>query len=215
MGVDFSMVFNIMMSYFVPVVLWIVWKRRTSASIFPLLMGMAAYIIISLFRGIARGIVYTDSLMADPVMFYFVSALLSGVFEEVGRFIVFRHTIVDSWVDCVSYGIGHSSIEIIITHMAWEKDIIDCLIDGFDFATGISFSVAMSALVYAAANYENSKKFLAAAIILHTLIDFMFAGYFLGTFTLGEHLIMHVLFIIGTCYFSYRVSKHFREGVNL
>lgn len=206
-----SVVFNTAVAYSVPVVLWIIWKRKTSASVFPLLIGICTYMLISILRGIARGVIYTDSLQTDPLMFYFVSALLSGVFEEVGRFVVFRQNFVESWTDCVSYGIGHSSIEIIITHMTWEKNIIDSLIDSYDFAMGISFSIAMSMLVYIAANYSDSKKFLAIAIGLHTLIDFMFAGYFLGTFTIGEHSLIHLLFIIGVCYFSYRVYRHFIE----
>lgn len=198
-------------AYCVPVTIWIVWRRKTSASVFPLLLGMAAYIIISLLRGVARGVVFSDSLKSVPLLFYFVSALLSGVFEEVGRFVVFRHTIVDSWVDCVSYGIGHVSIELILTHDASQDDIYDSLIGNYYFATGIAFSVAMSALVYIAANYADSKKFLAAAIGIHTFLDFIAAGYFLGAFSAGELDFIDLLFTIGVCYFSYRMYKHFSE----
>ena len=203
----------IMLSFSVFIITWIVWKRRTSASVFPLLVGMGAYILIALLRMIARGVVFTESLMATPLLFYIVSALLSGVFEEAGRFVVFRHTIIDSWVDCVSYGIGHVSIELILTYLPHiqEADISDIFLGGYSFATGISFSVAMSVLVYIAANYADSKKFLALAVAFHTLMDIIPAGYYLGTFNLGEYMLIEILGIAAVCYFSYRMYRHFSE----
>lgn len=202
-----------MLSYSVPVITWIVWKRRTSAGVFPLLVGMGAYILIALLRIVARGVVFTENLQATPILFYFVSALLSGVFEEAGRFAVFRHTIIDSWVDCVSYGIGHVSIELILTQIPHitEADISDIFLGGYSFATGISFSVAMSVLVYIAANYADRKKFLAIAIGLHTLMDCILPGYYLGTFTIGEYMLIEVLSTAAVCYFSYRMYRHFSE----
>ena len=205
-----SVLLNIVAAYSVLVIAWIIWQRKTSASILPLILGMFSYMCISLLRGIARGIILNDDVRTQAILFYFLSALLSGVFEEAGRYFVFR-PFIGSWVDCVSYGIGHSAIETILTHRVWEGDIFDNFFISYDLVAYALFSVAMSALVYIAANYADSKKFLAAAIVLHTLIDFMFAGYFIGTFSIGEHTIMHVLFIIGACYFSYRVYQHFSE----
>lgn len=206
-----SVVFNTAISYLIPIVAWIVWKRKASARTFPLIIGIASYMFISLLRGFAR-VVVTDSLRGDPWMFYIVSALLSGVFEEVGRYLVFCYAIplYDRRDDCISYGIGHGGIEIILTHGFIKYDIIDSLLECDDFVRGIAFSAAMSVLVFAAAHYYN-KKLLAAAIGLHTIIDIIPAFYFMDKITIGELMFIDALYIIIMCWIAYMVYRSFRE----
>lgn len=205
-------IFYTIISYSVPVIVWIVWKRKADARTFPLIIGMASYMCISLLRGLARWVILTDSLRRDPWMFYIVSALLSGVFEEVGRYLVFCYVIpyYDRRDDCISYGIGHVTIEIILTQSFIKYDIIDSLLSCDDFVTGIAFSVAMSVFCFAAANYYN-KKLLAVAIGLHTIIDIIPAFYFMEKITIGELMFLHPLYIAIVCFPAYLVYRTFRE----
>ena len=205
--------FYTIISCLVPVVTWIVWKRKAFARTFPLIIGMISYMFISLLRGLVRVVVLTDSLKRDPWMFYIVSALLSGVFEEVGRYLVFLYAIptYDRRDDCISYGIGHGAIEGILTHKdVLNNDLIDSILDCGAFATGIAFHTAMSVLVFAAAHYDK-KKLLAAAIGLHTIVDIIPAFYYMDKITVGELLLLHTGYVIIMCWLAYMVYRGFRE----
>lgn len=197
-------------AYSVLFVILIVWRRKTSASILPFILGIVSYMCISLFRGLTRGIILNESVQAHVVLYYVLSAILSGVFEEGGRYVVFR-PFIGNWVDCVSYGIGHSAAETLLTHRFWEGDIWGNLFISYDLIVYISFSVAMSALVFVAANYADNKKFLLAAVALHTAIDIVPIGFFQGKMTIGEIMLIDLLFVAGCCYFAFRVYQHFRD----
>ena len=205
-----SVILNFIAAYFVLVIIWIVWQRKTSASILPLILGMISYMCISLFRGIARGIILNDSVQTHVLLYYVLSAILSGVFEEAGRYFVFR-PFIGSWTDCVSYGIGHSAAETLLTHRFWEGGMFDNFFISYDLIVYISFSVAMSVLVFVAANYADNKKFLLAAVALHTVIDIIPIGFLQGEMTGGTVMLLDILFVAGSCYFAFRVYQHFSE----
>ena len=207
------MIFNLIIAYIVPVIVWIVWKRKASARTFPLIIGMLSYMCISMVRALARVAVLNDSVRENPWMFYILSALLSGVFEEVGRYLVFLYAIptYDRRDDSISYGIGHGAIEGILTHKdVLNNDIIDSLLDCGAFATGIAFHTAMSVLVFAAAHYDK-KKLLAAAVALHTIVDIIPAFYYMEKITVGELLLLHTGYVIIMCWIAYIVYRGFRE----
>ena len=199
--------------YFVPLFLWIAWKRKVSARVFPLIAGMGAYILISLLRGVARLVVLNDGVKETAWLYYLLSALLSGVFEEVGRYIVFRFAMPnhDRKSDCVSYGIGHGAIEVILTHNLTDFTLFDDFITIYDLVTAAAFSVSMSVLVFAAVHYAENKKGLIAAIVLHTAIDFTLVLEYYGVVSFGILILIHLAFTVGTCYLAYRVFRHYKD----
>ena len=205
-------VFYIIIAYIVPVAAWIAWKQKASARTFPLIIGIFSYMCISTLRGLARLVVLNESVRGDPWMFYILSALLSGVFEEVGRYVIYRYAIpnYDRRDDCISYGIVHVAIEIILTQSFFKTDIIDSLLSCADSATGIAFHAAMSVLVFAAAHYYN-KKLLFAAIGLHTFIDIIPAFYLMEKITVGELMLIYPLYVVIVCWLAYLVYRSFRE----
>ena len=103
--------------WLLPVILWIVWKKKTSARAFPLIVGVVAYIFISILRVLPRAVILNDDVKQSPWLYYLLSALISGILEEAGRYLVFRHAIAnyDRWADSVSYGIGHGGWEMLMT----------------------------------------------------------------------------------------------------
>ena len=207
------MILYFAVAYFAPVIIWIVWKRKSSARTFPLIVGMISYMFISLARGMVRVVILNDGLKQTPWLFYLVSAFLTGVFEEVGRYIVFRYAIsnYDRWSDCVSYGIGHGAIEIMLTHNIMENTIYDSMVEWYYFIMLILLSVSMSVLVFASAHHTDNKKFIAAAVGLHAIIDFILAGYRLGVLTIEGAMFIDNLYTIGVCYLAYRVYHYYRE----
>lgn len=176
-------------------------------------MGMLSYMFISLMRGIAR-VLITNGLRDDPWTFYIVSALLTGVFEEVGRYLVLNYAVMgnNSLTDCISYGIGHGVIEIILTNRTYENiSIAESLLDGYECVRLILFSAAMSALIYVVIHYSDTKKFLAAAVIFHAVIDIIPAFYLQDQMTIGELMIIDQIYILAVCYFAYWVCRCYRE----
>ncbi len=204
----------VMISYSVPFVVWAVWKKKSSARTFPLIVGMIAYLFISVFRGIARAIVLNDSVKEIPWLFYLLSALLSGIFEEVGRYIVFRWCIphYDQYRDCVSYGIGHSVMESFAISHVLENDIYDSFLEAGSFITGILFSVAMSLLVFVAVHQLKDKKYLVIAVAMHTIMDIIPALYLCEVINIGDEMLMELLYLVGVCYFSCIVYQHSRNN---
>lgn len=202
-------ILNIVIAYSVPVILWLVWRRKASARVFALVVGILSYMFISLFRAAARIVVLNDSVKENVWLFYFMSAMLSGVFEEVGRYVVFRYIFENSdrRSDSVSYGFGHGAIEIVLTRGIIGNTFLESAFVAYDFASIIVFSSAMSVLVYAAAHYENSRKYLALAIVLHTTIDFFAGFFFSGLIDAGEMMLLDMLFVAGTGYLGFRVYK--------
>ena len=103
-------------SFIIPITVQVYMKRKYDAGTVVFLIGAFAYMVISWVRGIFRAVILNDQVRESPVLFYFLSALLSGVFEEVGRYLVFRYVIPnkDRYSNAVSYGAGHAGFEIAV-----------------------------------------------------------------------------------------------------
>lgn len=95
-----------------PFVSWIVWRRVTRAAWMPLIAGLIGYLFIGLLRGMAR-VLLLSGMQDSPWLYYVLQAVFAGVFEEGGRYIIFRWCIPnrDLYRDAVSYGIGHGGME--------------------------------------------------------------------------------------------------------
>ena len=98
--------------FLLPVALWIIWRKKTGASWIPLIAGLVGFIFIGTMRGMCRAIFLSDT-QSTPMLYYFMQAVLAGVFEEGGKYLVMRFAIPnhDQYRDPVSYGIGHSAVE--------------------------------------------------------------------------------------------------------
>lgn len=200
--------FYMAVAYFTPVAIWVFFKRYWDVRTFPLVVGMIAYMFISVLRAMAR-IMTTNGMRDMPWMFYICSALLSGIFEEVGRYVVFRWCIPnhDRWTDCIAYGFGHGGIEVVLMTTPWTNDFIDSMWDGSDFLLTMAFSAAMSVLVFTSVHHTDSKKPLILAIGLHTLFDIIPALYLLDVISLFSVWIIDPLYTFLCGYAAYRVYK--------
>lgn len=105
---------EVLFSLTFPILLFIILrKRRGGYSIKVMLIGFVTYFLVSLVRQGFRSVLLTDSVKQMPALFYTVSALLSGVLEELGRFLAFKYVLDghSDGKDAVSYGIGHGGME--------------------------------------------------------------------------------------------------------
>lgn len=105
----------------IPVILLIIWKKKTKVSLKPAVTGM---IVFPLFGILLKAIPGYFLLMADNavsralnsnIWLYSIigGGLLAGIFEESGRFLAFKLVLKKyrSNKDAISYGIGHGGFE--------------------------------------------------------------------------------------------------------
>ena len=198
------------LSFSVPIITWILMRKKYDARWFPLIVGVFSYaILISLPRSAARFIILNDGVKHIPFLYYLLEALLSGIFEEVGRYMVFRYLIpkYDEWRDCCAYGLGHCVAEAVLISHFIDNTLSDSIIESISDLTGIAFSIAMSVMVFTAVHFRSDRKLLYLAVGFHTLIDFVSGLYFMKYIGLIELEVFHLMIIAGACYTAYRVYR--------
>ncbi len=105
----------------IPVILLIVWKKKSGGSLKPAIVGMVIFpvfgillkLIPTYFLLIADNAV-SRAFNSDIWLYSIVGGgLLAGIFEEGGRFFAFKLILKNSTSpkDAVSYGIGHGGFE--------------------------------------------------------------------------------------------------------
>jgi len=110
----FTFFFVAAFSFLIPTVAMVWWYKRTKCAIFPVFIGFVTYFCVSWVRAGFRALLLTDDVRADRWLFFLISALLSGVLEEIGRYVAMRYVMYDrydDWKDAVTYGIGHCACE--------------------------------------------------------------------------------------------------------
>lgn len=107
-----------------PFAMWFIWRKKTSAPWLPLIAGVVGYLIIGLVRGLSR-LAQLSGMQNEPWKYYILQALMAGIFEEFGRYLIFRYALpdCDEYRDAVSAGIGHGGTEFfIVTNIGADAD---------------------------------------------------------------------------------------------
>lgn len=119
----FFMVVSAIISFGLPVVLILVWRKKYALKPIPVAVGAAAFVIsvlilqrimhIVVFRPNADGEIY---LLNNPALYVLYGIFAAGIFEETARYISFR-LIRKKYSELgtgIAYGIGHGGIEAIL-----------------------------------------------------------------------------------------------------
>ncbi len=115
-----AMIFTLVVSIGVPIVLMIVWKVKTKASLVPFVIGAGTFIVFALIlESIMHQIVLGatgDSITGNVWLYALYGGLAAGVFEETGRLVSMKFLMKKSLSkeNGIMYGIGHGGIEAII-----------------------------------------------------------------------------------------------------
>ncbi len=106
-----------------PVVIAIIWKVKTKASLIPMLVGAIIFPLFALglesipkYFLMSNGSELAQYVLGHAWSFILAAAGLAGIFEETGRWVAFKF-ILKKYTDkktAVSYGIGHGGIEAAI-----------------------------------------------------------------------------------------------------
>ena len=104
-----------------PVILMIVWKKKTHEKILvPVLVGAATWFLFAILLKLAPAyfLLQADNALAKTIsgnvwLTYLVAGLLAGIFEETGRFLAFKFVLKNrrGRRTAVSYGVGHGGFE--------------------------------------------------------------------------------------------------------
>lgn len=105
-----------------PIALLIIWKRKTKASIVPVIAGAVVFPVFALvlkaipsYFLMQSGSELANTVMGNVWLQALVGGLLAGIFEESGRFVAFKVVLkkYGDRADAISYGIGHGGFECI------------------------------------------------------------------------------------------------------
>lgn len=101
-----------------PILLVIYFKRKERFSIKTVVIGslgffLFAMILESLLHSV---VISTKIIKMNTIPFAIYGALAAGVFEEVGRFVMFKFFLTKNrqWKDGLGYGLGHAGIETVL-----------------------------------------------------------------------------------------------------
>ncbi|MBQ8826203.1 MAG: YhfC family intramembrane metalloprotease [Oscillospiraceae bacterium] len=147
----------------IPIILLIVWKKKTGASLKPAITGMIVFPLFGLVLKLIPG--YFLLIADNPVSRAITSniwlysiiggGLLAGIFEEGGRFVAFRTVLKNfgSGKDAISYGIGHGGFEsayvgfsmmsILMTAIMVNNGGMALLTAGMDAVTAETFTAQL------------------------------------------------------------------------
>ncbi len=118
-----GMLTSALLSIGVPILLLVLWRKRTRAPWIAALCGSAIFIVfVFVLESICHRFVLFGNgslpafMNAHPWAYATYGALAAGVFEETGRFVAFRWLLrkQEGKETSVMYGIGHGGIESII-----------------------------------------------------------------------------------------------------
>ena len=104
-------------AFLLPIVLWIVWRRKTKAAARPLVIGFFGYMVTSWVKAFMRNVVIAGITREVNWLYYLLLVVVCSVLEEMCRFVCMKYPLqcYDRWIDGVSYGIGHGGCELMLS----------------------------------------------------------------------------------------------------
>lgn len=103
-----------------PVILALIWKKKTGEPLSTVFVGALIFFVFAIVLETLPKLVLFQTnnpvgvyVMARPLLYMTLAALLAGIFEETGRFVAFRF-LLKKRTDrrtAISYGIGHGGLE--------------------------------------------------------------------------------------------------------
>ncbi|MDR7002733.1 YhfC family intramembrane metalloprotease [Neobacillus niacini] len=146
-----GMVFQGILSFMLPLVVFIYLRKKHHISLKPVLIGA---IIFFVFTQILEKLIHVYVLQVNPTtmdwfenpwLYATYGALMAGIFEEIGRIIGFKFFLKlnRDYKDGLAYGLGHGGIEAIFVGMfaSVQFILISVLINSGNFDTQIAASL--------------------------------------------------------------------------
>lgn len=121
--------FSCIVAFVLPIVLIVVIKKKHNAKFISLMAGLATFIIFAmLLESILHGIVLKafPNIQSNIWMYALYGAAAAAIFEECGRFIIYKFFMKDRMTvgDSLMMGIGHGGIEALIITMSLLSNLV-------------------------------------------------------------------------------------------
>lgn len=108
---------SVIVTFLLPIIVFFYFRKKEHIKIKPVLIGAAIFFVFTMIlEKTVHKVVLQNNLISNKIVFSIYGAIMAGLFEECGRFIVFKTILKKNhkWKDGIAYGIGHGGIEAII-----------------------------------------------------------------------------------------------------
>ncbi len=189
--------FDVLLCFGIPLVGFLLLRKKTDRMLKPFLLGMAAFVIsqmlirIPLLQYVLPNFQWFLILQTQPYTYGIFLGLTAGVFEETARLLFLQKFLKGStrlW-DGLSFGLGHGGIEAIllvgINNLAAmflyplgylnlsESSYFSLLLGGIERIFAIAFHTGATLVVLHGIRVQKSGRYTLLAILLHGLLDSM------------------------------------------
>lgn len=212
-----------------PIILSVIWTLKFKGKILHISIGLLGFFIsVSIIESL---FLYLIRLLDIKILFYIISGMSPGIFEETARYIclslIFKKD--KQKKISVSYGIGHGGLESILiginllSILILKDELIklgsltssigyyECLMSALERLFAVIYHIASSVLVFKAVSEKKIILYIVA-IIIHDLIDIFPLLYQLGV--IKSLLIIELIFVVfSSCFaiFSYRLYINIKD----
>ena len=189
-----------MVIFLLPVIMILTWEKKTGARIKPFWIGVLTFLLFAMvleqvMHAIFLVIPWSGSkyITTHTWAYALYGCFAAGFFEETGRYVAFDKWLKDCWKrkDAVTYGIGHTSCEILcVTGMGAISYLVMLYNPAVGNAAATSsisagtlmmgvverliasvLHISLSVFVYTAVKVIGKKYLYPVAIALHMLAD--------------------------------------------
>lgn len=192
-----------------PLLLLILWHKKTGARVFPALAALIICFPVFIMAGMIRAGFSRDV----PISFYIQQGILYGIFEEGAKFLAMRFllTSYDTRKDAVTYGIGHGAFEEFGAGMAClgligsDKAAPEIFwVNLWSAVEGAAFVIALTVLICYGIRKGKSLIIMPVVILLHAISNAV-----MGIFYFNNLIVLSagLLLTAGSGYAAYRCWK--------
>ena len=175
-----------------PIGILIWWRRTERTRLLPALWGALTFLLFA--RGLEMGLHYlcilsdnavSRAILSSPWLYMLYGALTAGIFEECGRFCMYKTVMrrYDGRAAAVTAGIGHGGSAETVQAVAaslGKYTVGYCLLACLERVSAMLLHISLSVFVFAAARSRAKRGYLAFAIGLHAIFDMPAALYQFG-----------------------------------
>ncbi|HOP11555.1 MAG TPA: YhfC family glutamic-type intramembrane protease [Oscillospiraceae bacterium] len=142
----------------IPLVLFLVLRKKYKADIMPFFIGCAVFIVFALLlEGGINLLIFSSSLgpaiKSNLWIYAAVAGLMAGIFEETGRFVAFNtvlHKKMGNDRNALMYGAGHGGVEVIyILYIGMVSNIVISLMLNAGYYDSLSAGITDEATLAA------------------------------------------------------------------